>query len=50
LWLVNSTGVVTIDGQQVLLVVLTQHDADFDSGIDLVESLAKAMVPLVVAA
>ena len=32
LWLVNSTGVVTINGQQVLMVVLTQHDSDFQSG------------------
>ncbi len=48
LWLVNSTGVVTIKGQQVLMVVLTQHDSDFDSGIDLVQSLAQALAPLVV--
>jgi Beta-lactamase enzyme family len=47
-WLVNSTGVLTIDGQQVLMVVLTQHDSDFQSGINLVQSLAKALVPLVV--
>jgi hypothetical protein len=47
LWLVNSTGVVTINGQQVLMVVLTQHDSDFDSGIALTESLAKALAPLV---
>ena len=47
LWLVNSTGVVTINGQQVLMVVLTQHDSDFDSGIALTEALAKALVPLV---
>ena len=49
LWLVNSTGVVTIDGQTVLMAVLTQHNSDFDSGVDLVESLAKALAPLVVA-
>ena len=47
LWLVNSTGIVTIKGQQVLMVVLTQHDSDFDSGINLVESLATALAPLV---
>ncbi len=35
LWLVNSTGVVTIDGQQVLMVVLTQHDSDFATGVNL---------------
>jgi beta-lactamase class A len=49
LWLVNSTGVLTIDGQQVLMVVLTQHDPDFQTGINLVQALAKALVPLVVA-
>ena len=48
LWLVNSTGIVTIDGQQVLIVVLTQHDSDFDTGVDLVQSLATALAPLVV--
>jgi Beta-lactamase enzyme family len=47
LWLVNSTGVVTIKGQQVLMVVLTQHDSDFQSGINLTQSLAQALVPLV---
>ncbi len=50
LWLVNSTGVVTIDGQTVLMAVLTQHDSDFQSGINLVESLAQALAPLVVSA
>ena len=44
----NSTGVVTIKGQQVLMAVLTQHDSDFQSGINLTQSLAQALVPLVV--
>jgi hypothetical protein len=48
LWLVNSVGVLTIHGQPVLMAVLTQHNSDFDSGIDLVQSLAKAIAPLVV--
>jgi hypothetical protein len=48
LWLVNSDGIVTVDGQQVLISVLTQHDSDFDTGIDLVQALARAVVPAVV--
>jgi beta-lactamase class A len=48
LWLVDSTGIVTIKGQQVLMVVLTQHDSAFQSGVDLTQSLARALVPLVV--
>jgi hypothetical protein len=48
LWLVNSTGVLTIHGQQVLIVVLTQHNSGFQTGINFVQALAKATVPLVV--
>ncbi|HEY3629978.1 MAG TPA: serine hydrolase [Jatrophihabitantaceae bacterium] len=48
-WLVNSVGVVTVHGQQVLLAAFTQHGPDYDSGIDLVESLVKAITPAVVA-
>jgi beta-lactamase class A len=50
LWLVNSVGVLTIHGQQVLMAVLTQHDSDFNSGVALVQSLATAVAPLVAAA
>jgi beta-lactamase class A len=48
-WLTNSAGVVTVHGQTVLLAVLTQHNRDYDSGVDLVEALAKAVAPAVVA-
>jgi hypothetical protein len=48
LWLVNSIGVVTVNGQLVLIAVLTQHDSSFDTGISLVQSLATAVVPAVV--
>ena len=48
LWLVDSVGVVTIEGQQVLMAVLTQHDDDFDAGVDLVQALAKTIVRAVV--
>jgi Beta-lactamase enzyme family len=48
LWLVNSLGIVTIKGQTVLMAVLTQHDASFNAGIALVQSLATAIAPAVV--
>ena len=48
LWAVNSLGIVTVHGQQVLMAVFTRHDSDYDSGVDLVEQLAKAMTPAVV--
>jgi hypothetical protein len=48
LWLVNSLGIVTIKGQTVLMAVLTQHDASFNVGIALVQSLATAIAPAVV--
>lgn len=47
-WLVNSVGILTVRRQQVLMAVLTQHGSDFDSGVDLVESLARAIAPAVV--
>jgi beta-lactamase class A len=40
-WLVNSVGVVTVHGHQVLLAVLTQHGDSFEDGIELVERIAK---------
>jgi hypothetical protein len=41
-WVVSSVGVVVVGGHQVLLAVLTQHDADLADGTDLVESLSRA--------
>jgi hypothetical protein len=38
-----------VDGQQVLMAVLTQHDSDFDSGVDLVQQLAESLAPAVTA-
>lgn len=46
-WVVNSLGIVTIAGQQVLLGVFTEHQPSFDAGVKLVETLAKAVRPLV---
>ena len=42
LWEVNSDGVVTVDGRQLLISVYTAHDASEQAGISLVESLARA--------
>src|SRR6266542_2327000 len=49
LWLVNSVGVVTVQHQQVLMAVFTQHGQSYEDGVELVESLAKAIVRAVVA-
>jgi hypothetical protein len=40
-WVVNSIGIVPVHGHQVLLAVLTQHNPDLDTGISLVQRLAK---------
>jgi beta-lactamase class A len=47
LWVVTSVGVVTVHGQQVLMAVFTQHQPDFETGVKLVQSLARAMIPAV---
>src|SRR6266550_6695235 len=49
LWLVNSVGVVMVQHQQVLMAVFTQHGDSFEDGVELVESLAKAITRAVVA-
>ena len=49
LWLVNSVGVVTVHHQQVLMAVFTQHGQSYADGVELVESLARAIVRAVVA-
>jgi beta-lactamase class A len=47
LWIVNSAGVITVAGQQVLMVVMTEHRPSYQDGINLVQSLATAVKPLV---
>lgn len=49
LWLVNSVGIVTVHGQQVLLSAFTQHGQDYASGVHLVEQLVRTITPAVVA-
>ncbi|SDJ00313.1 Beta-lactamase class A [Frankineae bacterium MT45] len=48
LWLTNSDGIITVNGQKVLLSVLTQHNSNFAAGVSLVEALAKAAAPGVI--
>jgi beta-lactamase class A len=40
-WLANSLGVITVNGHQVLMAVLTQHNDDFAGGVQLVEAVAR---------
>ena len=42
LWAVNSLGVVTVDGHQVLIAVLTQHNESYQGGVQRVETLVRA--------
>jgi beta-lactamase class A len=46
-WVVNSLGVVTVAGKQVLMAVLTEHNPDRDSGVELVEAMARATLPVI---
>jgi hypothetical protein len=47
LWLVNSDGIVTVKGQLVVISVLTQHNADENAGISLVEQIASVVTAAV---
>jgi beta-lactamase class A len=42
-WVVSSVGLIQVGGRQVLLAVLTQHDADLADGTELVQSLSQAV-------
>jgi hypothetical protein len=46
-WLVNSVGIITARGDQVLVAVMTQHGHSFKGGISLVQKLAKLAVATV---
>lgn len=43
LWAVNSLGVLTVHGHPVLMAVLSQHEPDFQTGVDRVEQAAVAL-------
>lgn len=47
LWAVNSVGIITVQGHQVLLAVLTQHNPSEQDGIDLIQDLATTTVAAV---
>ncbi|WP_425835974.1 serine hydrolase [Streptomyces fractus] len=47
LWDINSVGQVTVDGQRYLVAVVSHGSATKAAGIDLVEDVAKAAVPVV---
>ncbi len=47
LWAVTSAGIVTVKGQRVLMAVFTRYQPDFDSGVDLVNRLARLIAPAV---
>ncbi|MFJ9177330.1 serine hydrolase [Streptomyces sp. NPDC102360] len=47
LWDINSVGRVTVDGQRYLVAVVSNGSAAKDAGIELVENVAKAAVPVV---
>ena len=47
LWAVTSVGVVSVAGQTLLLAVFTQHQKSMATGVNLVQSLTKAMAPIV---
>jgi hypothetical protein len=47
-WLVNSLGVVRVGGQRLLISIFTRHNPDRDTGIELVQTLARAITPAVV--
>ncbi|ASR00577.1 serine hydrolase [Streptomyces sp. 11-1-2] len=44
LWVVNSIGEVTADGRACLVAVLSEGSADLDSGVALVEEVARTAV------
>ena len=47
LWAVTSAGIVTVKGQRVLMAVFTRYQPDFDTGVALVDRLAKLIAPAV---
>jgi beta-lactamase class A len=47
LWLANSLGIVRVDGRPLLVSIFTRHNPDLDTGVRLVERLARAAAPAV---
>lgn len=49
-WAVNSDGIVRVDGQLVLMSVMTQHDESMATGVRLVQQFARAAADVLLAA
>ena len=47
LWAVNSVGIVTVHGQQLLMAVFTRHDSSMQTGVTLDQTLAQQLAPTV---
>ena len=43
LWAVNSTGLTTSGGHRMLLVVLSQHEPDYQTGVNRVQAAARQL-------
>lgn len=50
LWVVSTVGIVRYHGQPLLVSIFTKHNPDFESGVRLVERLARIAAPAVVPA
>jgi hypothetical protein len=48
-WAVNSDGIVQVDGGQLLISVMTQHDESMQDGVTLVQRLARAAAAVLLA-
>jgi len=46
-WAVTSVGVVRVHGQQVIMAVLSEHNASLSDGVDVIQALAKDAAVLV---
>jgi beta-lactamase class A len=47
LWVADSLGIVRFHGDQLLVAVLTRHNPDFATGVELVQRVAKIVAPAV---
>jgi hypothetical protein len=46
-WIVSSVGIVSVQGQQLLLSVFTEHQPSMQAGVDLVQTLAQIVAPAI---
>ncbi|MDT4918223.1 MAG: hypothetical protein QOH89_2923, partial [Pseudonocardiales bacterium] len=50
LWVTNSLGVVRVHGRPLLVALFSRHNPDLDSGIRLIQRLARVAAPAVLPA